>query len=82
MRRLVNVRRFFTAFNLLDRFNGERCKKDPATGERKKSDCLSLSFGKGGLRKELVLEMSQKEFIFEKAFDKMAVWWEGEGQGR
>lgn len=61
--------------------NEERCKMDPAT-RRKEKNYISLSFDRGDLRKGLVLEVSQKEFIHEKACDEMAVCrckWEGQG---
>lgn len=53
-----------------------RCKNDPAARGKERKTCIkkkSLIFGKGDLRKDLLLEMSQKDFILEKACDKMAV---------
>lgn len=69
----IKCKAFIYNFQFVRWINEERCKKDPATQGKEKSDCISLSFGKGGLRKDLVLEMSWKEFVLEKAFDKMAV---------
>lgn len=81
LRKLINVTHFFGTFIRYIFVNKERCRKDPAI-RGKENNCISFSFGKGDLRKDLVLEMSQKEFILEKACDKMAACrckWEGQG---
>lgn len=41
--------------------------------EREGNGCVSLSFGRGGLRKDLGFEQSSKEFILKKVLKKVAV---------
>lgn len=39
--------------------------------EREESGCVRLSFDREGLRKDLVLEQSQKQFILKKVLKKV-----------
>lgn len=47
-------------------------KESQPSREREESGCVSLSFGRGGLRKDMVLEQSQKQFILKKMLEKVA----------
>jgi len=67
--RLINVRHFFITFNLLDILTRRDVKRIQPPRERKKV----VEFWQRGRRKDLVLEVSQKDFILERAFDEMAV---------